>query len=152
MPVTIKSYYKTTDMTDEQLLKAIASAKDQENQIFNIFKKYGCMTTWDVYDVYNELVAPIIPSSVGRAINSLKKVGAISYVASVDGDQGRPVNLYQLNDELPEVIERRTTVTIPNAVKIDLLLTENGDIDVEKMIENLDLVLSKISRKFNLNY
>jgi predicted transcriptional regulator len=110
------------------------------------------MTTWDVYDVYNELVAPIIPSSVGRAIHSLKKVGAISYVASVDGDQGRPVNLYQLNDDLPDVIERRTTVTIPNAVKIDLLLTENGDIDVEKMIENLDLVLSKISRKFNLNY
>jgi hypothetical protein len=151
MPI-IKSYYKTTDITDEQLSSAIASARDQENKIFQLFKKFGCMTTWDVYDTYNELISPIIPSSVGRSINTLIKLNVISSLGTITGDQGRPVNLYHLNDELPEVIERKQTQQIPNAVKLDLVFTEEGEIDIEKMVENLDLVLSKISRKFNLNY
>lgn len=148
----IKSYYKTTDITDEQLASAIASAKDQENKIFQLFKKYGCMTTWDVYDTYNELISPIIPSSVGRSINTLIKLNVITSLGTIPGDQGRPVNLYHLNDNLPEVIERKQIQQIPTAVKLDLLFTEEGEIDIEKMVDNLDLVLSKISRKFNLNY
>jgi hypothetical protein len=60
--------------------------------------------------------------------------------------------LYELNENIPNSIERKQTQQIPNAVKLDLLFTDNGDIDIEKMIDNLDLVLSKISRKFNLNY
>jgi hypothetical protein len=151
MPI-IKSYYKTTDITDEQLASAIASAKDQENKIFQLFKKYGCMTTWDVYDTYNELISPIIPSSVGRSINTLMKLNVITSLGTIPGDQGRPVNLYHLNDDLPEVIERKQIQQIPTAVKLELLFTEEGEIDIEKMIDNLDLVLSKISRKFNLNY
>jgi hypothetical protein len=148
----IKSYYKTTDMTDEQLASAIASAKDQENKIFQLFKKFGCMTTWDVYDTYNELISPIIPSSVGRSINTLIKLNVIYSIGTITGDQGRPVNLYELNENIPNSVERKQTQQIPNAVKLDLLFTDKGEIDVEKMIDNLDLVLSKISRKFNLNY
>jgi hypothetical protein len=151
MPI-IKSYYKTTDITDEQLASAIASARDQENKIFQLFKKFGCMTTWDVYDTYNELISPIIPSSVGRSINTLIKLNVISSLGTIPGDQGRPVNLYHLNDELPEVIERKQIQQIPTAVKLELQFTEEGEIDIEKMIDKLDLVLSKISRKFKLNY
>jgi hypothetical protein len=151
MPI-IKSYYKTTDLTDEQLASAIASARDQENKIFQLFKKFGCMTTWDVYDTYNELISPIIPSSVGRSINTLIKLNVISSLGTIPGDQGRPVNLYHLNDELPEVIERKQIQQIPTAVKLELQFTEEGEIDIEKMIDKLDLVLSKISRKFKLNY
>jgi hypothetical protein len=151
MPI-IKSYYKTTDITDEQLSSAIASARDQENKIFQLFKKFGCMTTWDVYDTYNELISPIIPSSVGRSINTLIKLNVISSLGTIPGDQGRPVNLYHLNDELPEVIERKQIQQIPTAVKLELQFTEEGEIDIEKMIDKLDLVLSKISRKFKLNY
>lgn len=151
MPI-IKSYYKTTDITDEQLASAIASARDQENKIFQLFKKFGCMTTWDVYDTYNELISPIIPSSVGRSINTLMKLNVITSLGTIPGDQGRPVNLYTINDDLPEVIERKQIQQIPTAVKLELLFTEEGEIDIEKMIDNLDLVLSKISRKFKLNY
>lgn len=148
----IKSYYQTTPMTDELLAQAIRSARDQENKIFHIFKKYGCMTTWDVYDVYNELVAPIIPSSVGRSINTLLNQNIIYSIGTITGEQGRPVNLYELSNTLPDVVDRRHSQQIPKAVKLDLLFFENGDIDVEKMVENLDLLLSKISRKFNLTY
>ena len=83
MPVRIKSYYKTTPMTDELLGQAIRSARDQENKIFHIFKKYGCMTMWDVYDVYNTIVAPIIPSSVGRSIVNLKKQNIIYSIGTI---------------------------------------------------------------------
>jgi len=151
MPV-IKSYYKTTPIDDETLGKAIASAKDQENKIFQIFKKYGCMTTWDVYDVYNELVAPIIPSSVGRSINTLLKMNIIYSIGVIPGDNNRPVNLYQLNENLPEIIDRRQSQQVPKSIKLDLIFTESGDIDTEKIVENLDLLLSKISRKFDISY
>jgi len=151
MPV-IRSYYKTTPIDDETLGRAIASAKDQENKIFQIFKKYGCMTTWDVYDMYNELVAPIIPSSVGRSINTLLKLNIITSIGTITGEQGRPVNLYELNENIPDVVERRHNQQIPNSVKLDLLFKEDGEIDVEQMVSNLDLLLSRISRKFNLNY
>lgn len=148
----IKSYYQTTPMTDELLAQAIRSARDQENKIFHIFKKYGCMTTWDVYDVYNELVAPIIPSSVGRSINTLLNQNIIYSIGTITGENGRPVNLYELSNTLPDVVDRRHNQQIPKAVKLDLLFLDNGDIDVEKMVENLDLVLLKICGKFNLNY
>lgn len=151
MPV-IKSYYKTTPITDELLAQSIASAKDQENKIFQIFKKYGCMTTWDVYDVYNELVCPIIPSSVGRSINTLVNQGIIYSLGTIPGENGRPVNLYEISERLPEVVERRQTQQIPKSIKLDLKFTNDGEMDIEKMIDDLDLLLSKISVKFNIKY
>ena len=151
MPV-IKSYYKTTSISDELLEQAIMSAKDQENRIFQLFKKYGCMTNWDVYEVYNELVGPILPSSVGRSINTLKKQNVITSLGTVMGDAGRPVNLYELNDNLPDIVERSQSQEIPKSIKLDLIFTQDGDIDTEKIVENLDLLLSKISRKFDISY
>jgi len=151
MPV-IKSYYKTTSISDELLEQSIASAKDQENRIFQLFKKYGCMTNWDVYEVYNELVGPILPSSVGRSINTLKKQNVITSLGTVMGDAGRPVNLYELNDNLPDIVERSQSQEIPKSIKLDLIFTQDGDIDTEKIVENLDLLLSKISRKFDISY
>jgi hypothetical protein len=151
MPV-IKSYYKTTPIDDEMLSVAIKSAKDQENKIFQIFKKYGCMTTWDVYDVYNELIGSIIPSSVGRSINTLQNLNVIYSIGTIPGENGRPVNLYELNENLPDTIERRQTQQIPKSIKLDLIFTQDGDIHTEKIIEQLDFLLSKISSKFNINY
>lgn len=149
---TIRSYYKTTPIDEETLSRAIASAKDQENKIYQIFKKYQCMTTWDVYDLYNELVSPILMSSVGRSINTLLKLNVIYSLGTIPGENGRPVNLYQINEDLPEVIERQTTQQLPKSIKLDLIINENGDIDTEKIVEQLDLLLSRISSKFEINY
>ena len=150
MPV-IKSYYKTTPITDELLVQAIASAKDQENRIFQIFKKYGCMTTWDVYEVYNEMVGDILPSSVGRSINTLLKNNIIYSLGTIPGENGRPVNLYELSETLPDVVERSKNQEIPKSIKLDLKFTQNGEIDLLQMIDDMDLLLSKISVKFNIN-
>jgi predicted transcriptional regulator len=148
----IKSYFKTTPIDEETLSRAIASAKDQENKIYQIFKKYQCMTSWDVYDVYNEMVSPILMSSVGRSMNTLLNLNVIYSLGTIPGENGRPVNLYQLNEELPEVIDRQTTQQIPKSIKIDLVINEEGAIEIEKMIEEMDLLLSRISTKFNLKY
>jgi len=151
MPV-IKSYYKTTPITDELLAQAIASAKDQENKIFQIFKKYGCMTTWDVYEVYNEIIGNILPSSVGRSINTLVNNNVIYSLGVIPGGNGRPVNLYELNQNLPDVIERKQSQQIPKSIKLNLKFTSDGEINIEEMIDDLDLLLSKISVKFNIKY
>lgn len=151
MPV-IKSYYKTTPITDELLAQAIASAKDQENKIFQIFKKYGCMTTWDVYEVYNEIIGNILPSSVGRSINTLVNNNVIYSLGVIPGGNGRPVNLYELNQNLPDVVERKQSQQIPKSIKLNLKFTSDGEINIEEMIDDLDLLLSKISVKFNIKY
>lgn len=152
MPVTIKSYYKTTPIDEETLANAIASAKDQENKIYQLFKKYGVMTSWDVYDVYNEIVGPILLTSVARSINTLLKQNIISSMGTVIGDAGRPVNIYELVNSNKESVERMYNNQIPKSIKLDLIFDNDGQIDVDKMVENLDLVLSKISVKFDLKY
>jgi hypothetical protein len=152
MPVTIKSYYKTTEIDEGTLSRAIGSAKDQENKILKLYKQFGLMTMWDVYDTYNILVGPIIPSSVGRSLDTLKKLGVIEGVGTIPGEQGRPVTLYQLVNEAPDEVSRSSVNKVPTAIKIDLHFTPEGDFDVEKMVEELDLKLSKISRIFNINY
>lgn len=152
MAVTIKSYYKTTPIDEETLANAIASAKDQENKIYQLFKKYGVMTSWDVYDVYNEIVGPILLTSVARSINTLLKQNIISSMGTVIGDAGRPVNIYELVNSNKESVERMYNNQIPKSIKLDLIFDNDGQIDVDKMVENLDLVLSKISVKFDLKY
>jgi len=149
---TIKSYFKTTPIDDETLSRAIASAKDQENKIYQIFRKYQCLTMWDVYDLYNELIGFIIPSSVSRSINTLVKLNVIYSLGTIPGDNNRPVNLYQLNENLPETIEKQTSQQMPKSIKLDLIINEEGNIDTEKIVENLDFLLSRISTKFNINY
>lgn len=151
MPV-IKSYYQTTPMTDDQLYDALTVSKDQDNRILQLFKKYGCMTTWDVYDVYNELGGNILPSSVGRSINTLLKLKIISSLGTIPGDNGRPVNLYQINENIPDVVSRRESYGIPKTIKLDLKFTEDGSIDIEGMVQDLDESLVKIANRFNLNY
>ncbi len=149
---TIKSYYKTTQIDDETLSRAIANAKDQENKIYQLFKKFGCMTTWDVYDTYNEMIEPILVSSVGRSINTLLKQNIIVSLGTIPGENGRPVNLYELTNTKVEVIERKLDNQIPKSIKLDIVYNSNGDIDVESMVSELDIKLSRISEKFNLNY
>ncbi len=148
----IKSYYKTTEIDNETLSRAIASAKDQENKIFKLYKQFGLMTMWDVYDTYNILVGPIIPSSVGRSLDTLKKLGVIEGVGTIPGEQGRPVTLYQLVDGAPDEVSRSSSNKIPTGIKIDLHFTPEGDFDVEKMVGELDLKLTKLSRTFGINY
>jgi len=149
---TIKSYYKTTPIDDETLSRAIANAKDQENKIYQLFKKYGCMTTWDVYDMYNEMVEPILQSSVGRSINTLLKQNIIVSLGTIPGDNGRPVNLYEITDTNIDVIERKLDTQIPKSIKIDIVYDSNGDIDIDSMVGELDDKLKRISEKFNINY
>lgn len=149
---TIKSYYKTTPIDDETLSRAIANAKDQENKIYQLFKKYGCMTTWDVYDTYNEMVEPILQSSVGRSINTLLKQNIIVSLGTIPGDNGRPVNLYELTDTNIDVIERKLDTQIPKSIKLDIVYDSNGDIDIDSMVGELDEKLKRISEKFNINY
>jgi len=110
------------------------------------------MTMWDVYDTYNILVGPIIPSSVGRSLDTLKKLGVIEGVGTIPGEQGRPVTLYQLVDGAPDEVSRSSSNKIPTGIKIDLSFTPDGDFDVEKMVSELDLKLSKLSRTFGINY
>lgn len=150
MPVVIKSYYETTPIDEGTLIEAIRSAKNQEKKVYELFKKYVCMTAWDLYDVHNELVGPIHITSIRRAIDTLQKNDIIQQIGTIPGDEGRPVFLFRLVDANKEVIERKLNTSIPKYVKLDVIFTIDGQIDIEKMIEQLDDKLNLLSETFNI--
>lgn len=149
MPITIRSYYKTTSIDEDMLKSAIASAKDQENQILQIFKSFGVMTTWDVYEIYNELKEPILQSSVGRSINTLKNTGHLIEIGTIPGPLGRPVNLYELVDGSSDHVNRASVKRFPTHIRIPLIL-ENGEVQIEKMMEDFDVKLDSICSSFDV--
>lgn len=150
MALVIKGYYETTPIDEGLLREAIYSCKDQENKIYRIFKQFVCMTSWDVYDVYNELIGPIHKTSVSRAIHTLQSNGVIQQIGTIPGDEGRPVYLYRLIDADKEMIERKLNTSIPRHVKVDVIIGEDGKMDIEKMVEQFDEKLNLLSETFNI--
>lgn len=149
MPYRVKSYYQTTPIDEQTLLRAVKSCQDQENKILQLYKKFVCMTMWDVYEVYNDLIGSILPSSVGRSINTLIKQNIIISIGTIPGDNHRPVNLYRLVDNPPNVVDRKLNNSIPKSIKIEVLYKDNGKLDVEKMIVDLLQKTDKFEETFN---
>lgn len=148
MPV-IKSYYQTTPITEEELQNAIRSCKDQENKVYQLFKKFVVMTSWDVYDVYNELIEPIMKTSVNRSLHNLEQLNIIQQIGSIKADTGRPVLLYKLINSTEESILKRLNPEIPKSIKLDIIC-ENGKLNLEKMLDQMDYKLDLISKTFNI--
>jgi hypothetical protein len=151
MAIRIKSYYKTTDLTEEQLAQAVKSCQTQDYQVYELYKTFGTLTPEDVWELYCELVFPIEKTSSGRSNNTLVRNGVIREIGNVTGSYGRPIKLYEIVKNPPSVLKSYNK-NIPKTISLDLLFTDNGQIDVEKMVDNLDLVLSNISRKFDISY
>lgn len=150
MPITIRSYYETTPVTDEQLNQYIRVSRNQEEKVYNLFKRFGCMTSWDVYDVYNQLVGPILKSSVGRSINTLETLGVIQQIGSIPGDTNRPVFLYKLINGNLDRISKNMSIPVPKTIRLDVVFNNEGKIDIDKMIKQLDIKLNLLSETFNI--
>ena len=91
MAIKIQTYYKTTDIDEQQLKDALLTCKNQDYKIFKLFSTFGRMTAWDVFELYNETIGPILQSSVGRSINTLKRNGVIIDGGNIQGPLARPV-------------------------------------------------------------
>jgi len=150
MAIRIQSYYKTTDIDEQTLTRAVQSCSDQENKIYKLYQTFGTMTMWDVYDVYNTIMDPILPSSVGRSINTLIKQNAVQSIGTIPGPNGRPVNLYKVSENPPELIERRYNNTFPKSIKVEIVVDVTGKIDAEKMLEKLLEKIEVLEETFNI--
>jgi hypothetical protein len=149
MAIQIKSYYKTTDLTEEQLIEAIKSCKTQDYRIYELFKTFGTLTTDDAYVLYNELYGPVLLSSVGRSRNTLLKNEAIIEIGSVNGPNNRPVTLYTIVDNPPTELKTFNN-EIPKSISIDLIFDEDGNLDVDKMYESTADKLDFLINKYNI--
>ena len=149
MAIRIQTYYKTTDLTTDQLKSALLSCRTQDYKILELFKTYGRMTQWDVYDLYNELIGDILPSSVGRSINSLKRNNAIIDSGNIPGPMNRPVTLYCIVDNPPTEL-KTFNKSVPSTVSIDVVLNEEGMIDVDKMYDLLSEKIVSLTEKHNI--
>lgn len=149
MAIKIQSYWKTTDMTKEQLEQSIKSCKTQDFKLLELYKTYGTLTADDAYVLYNTLCDDIKESSLRRSNDKLLKNGAIYPTGSVDGPYGRPVTLYTVIDNPPTELKTFNS-EIPRSISINLIFDEEGKLDVDKMYEATSEKLDFIINKYNV--
>jgi hypothetical protein len=146
MAIRIQTYFRTTDMTEEQIRQAVISCRTQDYQVYQLFKIYGTLTGNDCYELFLEIIGDVKETSVGRSINTLKKNKAIYDTGNIQGQFNRPVSLMTIVDNPPEVL-KSFNKTIPQSISIDLIFDTDGKIDLEKMYdqtaEQLDFLINK---------
>lgn len=150
---TQRSYYLTTSelITDEELSQRIGRCKNQDYKIYEIFKVFGCMTKWDVYDIYNQYHGNILDSSVGRSMKSLVDSGIIEKTdIMVEGDMGVPNTLYRLKSDAPiEIPKNRSMVKQKITVDVVFVMNDNGflELDMEAMSDDFIDKLNKLDKQ-----
>lgn len=146
MAIRIQTYFRTTDMTEEQIRQAVITCRTQDYQIYQLFKIYGTLTGNDCFELYLEIIGDVKETSVNRSINTLKKNKAIYDTGNIRGVFNRPVSLMTIIDNPPEVL-KSFNKTIPQSISIDLIFDTDGKIDLEKMYdqtaEQLDFLINK---------
>jgi hypothetical protein len=146
MAIRIQTYFRTTDMTEEQIRQAVISCRTQDYQVYQLFKIYGTLTGNDCYELFLEIIGDVKETSVGRSINTLKKNKAIYDTGNIPGQFNRPVSLMTIVDNPPDVL-KSFNKTIPQSISIDLIFDTDGKIDLEKMYdqtaEQLDFLINK---------
>ena len=146
MAIKFKSYYKTTELTEEQLVKAIERCKSQEKTIYELFQKFGKMTEHDVDDVLYLIGKPILKNSLGRSMSNLRSSNSIIQVGQIDGPFDVPVGLFEVTDN-PPVSQGKQ---IPKSFSTDIVFREDGTINEEKTIENAITQIDNIINRHNL--
>ena len=149
MAIQFKSYWKTTDLTEDQLRQSINSCKTQDYRVYELFKIFGTLTTDDAYVLYNELYEDILLTSIGRSRNTLLRNEVICEVGSTNGPNNRPITLYTIVDNPPTEL-KTFNKELPKSVSIDLIFDMNGNLDVDKMFEATSQKLDFIINKYNV--
>jgi hypothetical protein len=150
-----RPYYTTVNVDQNQLNQNISRCKNQDKKIHELFKLFGAMTKWDVYDEYNKYIGGILDSSVGRSIKSLCDQGLIVKTNEiVVGDMGQPNTIYRLNDDNVTTFRRQTSneVKIPKSIKVDLAFKFDVNnlpvIDTESMYIAFEEEIVKLLNRF----
>jgi hypothetical protein len=149
MAIQFKSYWKTTDLTEDQLRQSINSCKTQDYRVYELFKTFGTLTTDDAYVLYNELYDDILLTSIGRSRNTLLRNEVIFEVGSTNGPNNRPVTLYTIVDNPPTEL-KTFNKELPKSISIDLIFDGDGNLDVDKMYELTSEKLDFIINKYNI--
>ena len=146
MAIRIQTYFRTTDMTEDQIRKAVLSCKTQDYQVYQLFKIFGTLTSNDCNELYYEIIGPAKETSINRSINTLKKNNVIYDTGNILGVFNRPVSLMTIIDNPPDEL-KTFNKSIPQSITIDLIFDEDGKIDLDKMYdqtaEQLDFLINK---------
>jgi len=149
MAIRIQTYFRTTDMTEEQIRQAVNSCRTQDYQVYQLFKVYGTLTGYDCFELYFDIIGPAKETSINRSINTLKKNKVIYDTGNIIGVFGRPVSLMTIVDNPPDVLKTYNK-TIPQSISIDLIFDADGKIDLEKMYDQTAEQLDFLINKYNL--
>jgi hypothetical protein len=150
-----RPYYITVNVDENQLNRNISRCNNQDKKIHELFKLFGAMTKWDVYDEYNKYIGGILDSSVGRSIKSLCDQGLVVKTNEiVTSDLGQPNTIYRLNDDNVTTFRRQTSneVKIPKSIKVDLAFKFDVNnlpvIDTESMYIAFEEEIVKLLNRF----
>jgi hypothetical protein len=146
-------FYNTININGEELRQAFIACKSQDDRIIAIFKSLPegtKLTKWMVNDIYNEHHGYIQEGSITRSMGTLGRTGRLIMLDEmVEERRGKLNHLFVLNPTPPSQSE----VAVPKFLKIKnhFSFNENGNIifDVEKLLEELDIVINDLEYKFN---
>lgn len=136
----MKHYFRTTDIDLNQLKEQVSKNKGQNRRVYQLFKIFGRLTSWDILMFYENIFGITIPkTSVNRVMTDLKDIGAIKIIGGDDGEFGKPVNLCEIVDGYNGEIytPKRSKKRLPKFLHVDIVFNEDGGIDTEKMIDEL---------------
>ena len=109
------------------------------------------ITAEDALLLCNDYGYEIKESSLRRSIDTLKdhKNKCIREVGTTRASTNRMVTMYTLSDENVEVI-KVIRKQLPDSIKVDLVLEEDGSIDISNMIDQLTEQVVFLTTKYKL--
>lgn len=151
MAIRIQTYWKTVDAPREQIIKDMQMCIKQDYIVYFLFKTYGTLTAEDALLLCNDYGYEIKESSLRRSIDTLKdhKNKCIREVGTTRASTNRMVTMYTLSDENVEVI-KVIRKQLPDSIKVDLVLEEDGSIDIGNMIDQLTEQVVFLTTKYKL--
>jgi len=151
MAIRIQTYWKTVDAPREQIIRDVNMCKTQDYILYYLFKTYGTLTAEDALLLCNDYGYEIKESSLRRSIDTLKdqKNNCIREVGTTRASTNRMVTMYTLSDENVEVI-KTIRKQLPDSIKVDLVLEEDGSIDISNMIDQLTEQIVFLTTKYKL--
>ena len=150
-----KPYYNTVEINAEELAINIQRCKNQDTKIYELFKLFGKMTKWDVYDEYNNRIGSILDSSVGRSIKSLCDQGLITKTDElVRGDLGQLNTIYEISTEDVMMKVTRIKKQLVNSLKVNVIYNQleyvTTTIDANAMFIDLNDKIVALLRRTGL--
>ena len=123
----MKTYYNTTNESEDYVKEQEVKNKTQEEKIYSLFQKYNKLTASEVFKLYKDNQTPI--TSIRRAVTNLYKANFIQKTTEKkNGLYGKPEYIYSLSQIEINEINKTIHEELKGRVDMDI---QDANIDIK---------------------